>query len=115
MRVLALVVLVACARSTPSEHELVSEAQDQTRKFFAYGEGGDCKQLAKMMQQPDTCETLVRQFIETKTHLSRVIDAKRDGRDPQMVLVNVEAQEGTKLHRWIVRAKWTKQGWKLAL
>lgn len=68
-----------------------------------------------MMQHPDTCELLVRQFIETKTHLSKIIDAKLDGRDPHMVLVNIEALEEAKIHRWIVRAKWTKQGWKLAL
>lgn len=110
-----LLIATACARSAPSEHELVSEAQDQTRRFFALGEGGDCEQLTKLMQRPETCAALVQQFLETRTHLKTIADAKLDGRDKDTVLVSVEALEKDKVHRWIVRAKWTKEGWKLAL
>lgn len=116
MRPLALLLITAaCARSAPSEHELVSDAQDQTRKFFALGEGGDCDQLTKLMQRPETCASLVKQFLETRTHLTKIVEAKVDGRDKETVLVSVEAQEAKTVHHWIVRAKWTKEGWKLAL
>lgn len=113
---LALLVIAACSRSgAPSEDELVSDAQDQTRKFFAHGEGGDCDQLSKLMQRPETCAALVKQFLETRTHLTKISGAKLDGRDKDTVLVTVEAQEKDTIHHWIVRAKWTKEGWKLAL
>ncbi len=109
-------MIAACSRSgAPSEDSLVSDAQDQTRKFFAFGEGGDCEQLSKLMQRPETCPELVRQFVETRTHLSKITGAKLDGRDKETVLVSVEAQEKATTHLWIVRAKWTKDGWKLAL
>ena len=108
-------MLTACARSTPSGHELVSEAQDQTRTFFALGESGNCDKLAPMLQRPDTCKDLTRQFLETHTHLTKIVSAKLDGRDKETVLVSVEAQEKAITHQWIVRAKWTKQGWKFAL
>jgi len=108
-------LLTACARSTPGEHELVSDAQDQARKFFALGEGGDCDQLSKLMQHPETCQQIVKQFIDTHTHLLGVTGAKLDGRDKDTVLVTVDAQEKAIVHHWIVRAKWTKEGWKLAL
>ena len=111
----ALLVITACARSTPGEHELVSEAQDETRTFFALGEAGNCDKLAAMMQRPETCKDLTRQFLESHTHLTKVVSAKLDGRDKETVLVSVEAQEKTTVHEWIVRAKWTKQGWKFAL
>lgn len=112
---LVLILLTACARSTPSGHELVSEAQDQTRTFFALGESGNCDKLAGMLQRPETCKDLARQFLETHTHLTKIVSAKLDGRDKETVLVSVEAQEKATVHEWIVRAKWTKQGWKLAL
>lgn len=112
---LALLLLVACARSEPSERELVAAAQDETRKFFALGEAGDCDRLAQMMQRPATCEGLVHQFRETRVHLSKIAGAKLDGRDKHMVLVTVEAVAPERTHQWIVRAKWTPDGWKLAL
>jgi hypothetical protein len=112
---LALFVLVACARSTPSEHELVSAAQDETRVFFALGEGGDCGKLAPKLQRPNECEDLVRQFRETRTHLTKIEGAKLDGRDKQTVLVSVEASAPERVHHWIVRAKWTPEGWRFAL
>lgn len=108
-------MLAACARSEPSERELLSGAQDATRTFFALGEGGDCKQLAPMLQRPATCDDLVRQFRDTHAHLSQVLGAKIDGRDKHMVLVSVDATAPEHVHHWIVRAKWTSSGWKLAL
>ena len=111
----ALIVLGACARSTPSERDLLSEAQDETRRFFALAEGFDCGELGKLMQKPETCENLVRQFKETHAHLTQIDEAKLDGRDKKTVLVMVQAQAETTVHHWIVRAKWTSDGWKLAL
>ena len=111
----ALIVLAACARSGPSERELVSAGQDATRTFFALGEAGDCSQLAHMLQRPSTCEELVAQFRETHAHLSKIEGAKLDGRDKQLVLVSVVATAPEHIHHWIVRAKWTPDGWKLAL
>lgn len=108
-------MLTACARSIPGERELVSEAQDQTRTFFALGESGNCDKLAPMLQRPETCKELARQFLETHTHLKKIVSSKLDGRDKDTVLVSVEAQEKAVIHSWIVRAKWTKQGWKFAL
>ncbi len=58
---------------------------------------------------------LVKQFVETRTHLTSIDNAKLDGRDKETVLVNVQAQEKATVHHWIVRAKWTADGWKLAL
>ena len=111
----ALVVLVACTRSAPSERELIASAQDETRRFFALGEGGDCTQLARMMQRPAQCENLVRQFRETRAHLTKIESAQLDGRDKHVVLVRVEATATDRVHQWIVRARWTEDGWKLAL
>lgn len=110
-----LLLLAACTRSGPSEHELLSDGQDQTRAFFALGESGDCSQLAPMMQQPAMCEKLVQQFRDTHAHLDKIQGAKIDGRDKHMVLVNVDATSPGHVYHWIVRATWTPQGWKLAL
>lgn len=112
---LALLLFTACARSAPSEHELVSAAQDATRTFFALGEAGDCAKLGSMMQRPSDCERLVQQFRETRVHLTKIAGSKLDGRDKQVVLVSVDATAPDKVHHWIVRAKWTPEGWKLSL
>jgi hypothetical protein len=112
---LGLLILVACSRSEPSERDLVAGAQDETRKFFALGEAGDCERLAPMLQRPQSCEGLVRQFRETHVHLSKIEGAKLDGRDKHVVLVTVEAVAPERTHRWIVQAKWTAGGWKFAL
>jgi hypothetical protein len=111
----SILFLGACARSTPSERVLVSEAQDETRRFFALAEGSDCGELGKLMLKPESCESLVKQFKDTHAHLTQIDEAKLDGRDKQMVLVMVQAQAETTVHHWIVRAKWTSKGWKLAL
>ena len=111
----ALILLAACGSSAPSERELLAEAQDETRRFFALAEGSDCEQLKPLMQRPETCANLVRQFKETRAHLTRIDEAKLDGRDKTIVLVMVQAQEAEAVHHWIVRAKWTPKGWKLAL
>jgi hypothetical protein len=113
--VVALVFVAACSRSTPSESELLAEAQDQTRTFFALGEGGDCERLAGMMQRPNDCKGVVQQFRETHAHLTKIESVKLDGRDKHVVLVSVEATAPEHVHHWIVRAKWTADGWKLAL
>ena len=112
---LALFIFAACARSTPSEHELVSESQDETRTFFALGEAGDCGKLGPKLERPGECENLVRQFRETHVHLAKIEGAKVDGRDKHVVLVSVEAQSPEKIHHWIVRARWTPEGWRFAL
>jgi len=67
------------------------------------------------MQRPALCEDLVRQLRETHAHLSKIEDAKLDGRDKRVVLVSVEATAPEHVHHWIVRARWTAEGWKLAL
>lgn len=113
--VLALVVVAACARSTPSEPELLSAAQNETRRFFAIGESGDCDELSALMQRPGDCQNLVHQFKESHVHLTKIEGAKLDGRDKHVVLVSVQAQSPERVHQWIVRAKWTREGWKLAL
>lgn len=110
-----LLILLACCRSEPSDSELLSAGQDATRTFFAQAEGGDCHQLASMLQRPQSCDGLVQQFRETHTHLSKIDGATLDGRDKHMVLVTVEASGESKAYHWIVRAKWTPNGWKLAL
>ena len=106
---------VGCARSEPSERELLSVAQDATRTFFAQAEACDCHQLAPMLQRPKTCDGLVQQFQETHTHLSKIVGAKLDGRDKHMVLVNVDATGEHEVYHWIVRATWTPEKWKFAL
>ena len=111
----ALIVVAACARSTPSERELVAGAQDETRKFFALAEGADCDHLAPMMQLPERCKDMVQEFQETHAHLLSIDEAKLDGRDKHVVLVAVQAQTTKELRHWIVRAKWTTDGWRLAL
>jgi hypothetical protein len=111
----ALIVVLACKSSQPSERELIADAQDQTRTFFALGEGGDCERLAGMMLRPAGCAELVKQFKDTHAHLSKIEGAKLDGRDKETVLVSVEATAPEHVHHWIVRAKWTTEGWKLAL
>ncbi|MGE5185213.1 MAG: hypothetical protein ACM31C_24255 [Acidobacteriota bacterium] len=111
----ALVLLAACARSTPSERELVAGAQDETRRFFALAEGGDCDHLEAMMQLPAQCHNMVREFLDTHAHLLAIDEAELDGRDKHVVLVTVKAQTTKELRRWIVRAKWTAGGWRLAL
>ena len=116
MRLAATLVLIAaCTRSTPSDGELVAGAQDETRHFFALAEGGDCGHLEPMMQLPAQCKDMVREFQETHAHLLAIEDAKLDGRDKHIVLVSVQAQTTKELRHWIVRAKWTPDGWRLAL
>ena len=115
-RLLVVLLLVAaCKRGEPTTDELLADAQDQTRRFFALAEGGDCAALAELLPRPDTCEGLVLQMRETKTHLESIEGAKIDGRDPHLVLVNVKAQATKHTHRWIVHAKWTPDGWKVSL
>jgi hypothetical protein len=111
----ALIVVAACARTTPSERELVAGAQDETRRFFALAEGGDCDHLEQMMQLPAHCKDMVHEFAETHAHLLAIDEAKLDGRDKHVVLVTVQAQTTKELRHWIVRAKWTADGWRLAL
>jgi hypothetical protein len=110
-----LLILVGCARSEPSERELLSAGQDATRTFFAQAEAGDCSQLSGMLQRPQACDGLVKQFRETHTHLSKILGAKIDGRDKHTVLVNVEASGEQQVFHWIVRATWTPEKWKFAL
>ena len=110
-----LALAAACKRGEPAADELIAEAKDQTRRFFALAEGGDCAELAELLPRPATCEGLVLQMRETKTHLTSVDGAKIDGRDRHLVLVNVTAQATKHTHRWIVHAKWTPDGWKVSL
>lgn len=111
----AVVVLAACSHSPPSESELVASAQDETRQFFALAEGNDCAHLEHMMLLPASCKDTVHQFQETHAHLLSIDSAKLDGRDKHVVLVDVTAQTTKELRHWIVRAKWTADGWRLAL
>jgi hypothetical protein len=111
----ALVLIAACARSAPSESDLVAAAQDETRQFFALAEGGDCDHLEHRMQLPALCKNMVHEFAETHAHLLSIDEAKLDGRDKHVVLVSVSAQTTKELRHWIVRAKWTADGWRLAL
>lgn len=112
---IAAVLLAACSHSPPSESELLASAQDETRQFFALAEGGDCGHLQHMMLLPDSCKNMVQQFTETHAHLLAIDGAKLDGRDKHVVLVEVQAQTTKELRHWIVRAKWTADGWRLAL
>jgi len=110
-----IAVAAACKRGEPTTDELLAGAQDQTRRFFALAEGGDCAALAELLPRPETCEGLVLQMRETKTHLTAIEGAKLDGRDRHLVLVNVTAQATKHTHRWIIHAKWTPGGWKVSL
>lgn len=112
---LVLVAVSACHRDAPSQEELLRDAQDETRQFFALAEGGDCKALAPRLAHPELCEPMVDEFKKTHTHLASVTGAKIDGRDPHLVLVTVEAPSTKYQHSWIVRVKWTDAGWKVAL
>jgi len=110
-----IVALAACHRGAPSQEELVAGAQDETRQFFALAESGDCKTLTAQLAHPETCDTMVEEFRQTHTHLRSITGAKLDGRDPEMVLVTVEAPSKKFEHTFIVRVKWTPDGWKVAL
>lgn len=107
--------LAACHRGAPSQEELLQQAQDETRQFFALAESGDCKALQPQLAHPETCDNMVEEFRHTHTHLKSITGAKLDGRDPQLVLVTVEAPSLKFEHTFIVRAKWTEDGWKVAL
>src|SRR6266542_1405884 len=107
-------MIAACDRSAPDETELLRVAQDETRQFFALLDSSDCSRIAPKMQVPERCEDTLREYRETHSHLSSVLDAKLDGRDKHTVLVTVDVQSTRHLHHWIVRAKWSKDGWKVA-
>ena len=110
-----IALVAACKRGEPSADQLVKDAQDQTRRFFALAEGGDCAALGEMLVRPASCEGLVHQMRETNTHLTSIESAKIDGRDPHLVLVTVMTQATKHAHSWIVQAKWTPDGWKVSL
>lgn len=118
MKLLLLVIVLAgaaCQRGEPTTDELLREAQDQTRRFFALAEGGDCEQLTKLLARPETCEEFVEEVRETRTRLTSIDNARIDGRDPHLVLVSVRAQAVKLKHSWVVHAKWTKHGWKVSM
>ncbi len=110
-----VVLLAACHHAPPSPEELLREAQDTTRQFFAVAEGGDCAQLAPVLARPAGCAAMVEEFKATHSHLSQIEGVRIDGRDPQVVLVTVKVNSTKHEHTWVVRAKWTADGWRFAL
>jgi hypothetical protein len=110
-----IALAAACTRGGPGADQLIADAQDQTRRFFALAEGGDCAALGELLARPASCEGLVHQMRETRTHLTAIEGAKLDGRDPHLVLVTVKTQAAKHAHSWIVQAKWTPDGWKVSL
>jgi len=112
---IVLVAVSACNHAAPSQEELLRDAPDQTRKFFAMAEGGDCEHLKPLLARPDGCADMVEEFKKSHTHLASVVGAEIDGRDPHVVLVKVDAPSTKFDHTWVLRVKWTEDGWKVSL
>src|SRR5262245_47594606 len=100
---IALVAAAAGCHRTPGDGASVRAS---VQRFFEAVEAGDCARLQPLLQQPDECENIVRQFQETKTHLVSIDRQQPDGRDAATLMVYTTVAFGKMNdHKWIVRAR----------
>jgi hypothetical protein len=85
------------------------------QEFYQFAEAGDCARLQPLMAKPDECENIVRQFVESKTHLVSIDDAKRDGRGDAVLVYTTVAFGKKENHKWVVRATRAGDSWKVRL
>ena len=111
---ISLLALVgACHRGSGADAD---SARHAVQQFYQYAEAGDCARLQPLMAKPDECENIVRQFVESKTHLLSIDGAEPDGRDRSAMLVYTTVKFGKKEnHKWLVRAAHAGDGWKVRL
>jgi hypothetical protein len=111
---ISLLTLVgACHRGAGGD---AASARRAVEQFYGYAEAGDCARLQPLMAKPDECENIVRQFVESKTHLVSIDGAEADGRDRAAMLVYTTVKFGKKEnHKWVVRAAHVGEGWKVRL
>ena len=95
---------------------MLRDAPDVMRQFFTLAEAGDCAQLSSRMQRPEQCSDFVADMQRTKSHFQTITNTRIDGRDPDVVLVTVNVMSAKDhLRIWVLRAKWTADGWKVSL
>lgn len=118
MRRLAWVGLLAVLGCGSPEARKAEAARDAVERFFEALPSADCARLGASLAGPaEACPAKVEDLRAHGVALLEVLDAKVDGRDPEVVLVRARVtQEGrVREQPMLLRVERHPEGWKLRL
>ena len=98
----------------PSVEAKAEAAEGVVRRFFSALPGGDCAVLGPLLAV-ETCREVVRDMQAHQMELVEVLDARVDGRNPEVVLVRVRLRKDGKVGEEpvVLRVERRPEGWRL--
>ncbi|MBN1206266.1 MAG: hypothetical protein JXB05_15220 [Myxococcaceae bacterium] len=115
-----LLLALAALACPSSETRKTDAAQASVRAFFSALPAGDCAVLGPMLATGGSarpCEETVRELLTHSLELVEILEAKVDGRDPEVVLVRAKVAQGGAVREapFLLRAERQAGVWKLRL
>ncbi len=98
---------------TPAER---TGAEDAVVAYYAAISVKDCAGMNKLAMKPHTpeeCQKIIEDYVEHGTRFVRVDEVKRDGRDPNAVIVKIILLFKDKDHPTLVRTTKVGDAWRV--